>query len=109
MFKISSLFISVAVIAFFVWALLPNSSNARYTRACTPVQWAGNVVVTGASFIYPEGEASTQKFVDHAAYACRFTLWRLFDEKDYLAWKKKQEEQAQQSSRVLSPTQEATQ
>lgn len=95
MFKISSLFISVAVIAFFVWLLLPNSVNERYARACQPVNWAGNVVLTAASFIYPDGEVGVKHFTDGADYACQFALWRLFDEADYKAWKASQNQKNQ--------------
>ncbi len=88
MFNIGSFIVAILVMVFFTWILLPSNSNERYSRACAPIQWTGNVAVSMASFIAPQGEAGTKKTFDSMDYACRFSIWRLFNEKDYQIWLK---------------------
>lgn len=76
--KTGGLFWFAAIVAFIGWVMLATQPNERFVRACTPVQWIGNVTLSVTAFVDPSGEAATKHFFTNTGYACRYMLWRLF-------------------------------
>ncbi len=67
-----------ALVAFLGWVMLSTSPSERFTRACAPVKWTGNVTLSIAAVMDPSGEAATRQFFAKSDYVCRYALWRLF-------------------------------
>lgn len=73
------------LIAFFAgWVVIAGSAEKRIERVCEPAHWAGNIAVSITQLISFGSADSVQAFFDKSNYSCRFTVWRLIYEKDYL-------------------------
>jgi hypothetical protein len=88
MFKLSSFFLSVCFVIFIAWTFMPTDVHVRLERACKPVDWAGNIVLSMTAFVYPSGQASVDAFFKKTDYACQYSIWRLIYEED---WKSQQQ------------------
>lgn len=73
--------------------MLAPTPSQRIVRTCTPINWGGNLVVSITQLVTPKYQASVQHAFEKLDYGCRFSLWRLFYEKEYL----KQEREAVQN------------
>ncbi len=71
------------ILAFIVWIFLAPQPDVRMQRACSPVQWGGNVVTSLAALSTPAAELYVQTGMDKMTYGCEYSLWRLFYQKQY--------------------------
>lgn len=71
------------LLGFIVWIFLSPNPDTRIERACSPVQWSGNVATSLAALTTPAFELSVQGGMDKLDYGCQFTIWRLFYQKEY--------------------------
>lgn len=94
MFKISSFLFSMVFVFFIGWVVMPTDHHVRLERACKPVDWTGNVVLSMTAFIKPSGQSTVDTFFKKTDYACQYALWRLMYEED---WKAEQRETGSQS------------
>lgn len=76
----------VLFVVFAVWIVLAQGSTARIERACEPVNWIGNIAVsiTALSGANTKNQDSVQGVINQFNYGCRYSIWRLFFEKEYL-------------------------
>jgi len=88
MFKLSSLFLSMAFLLFVGWIFLATDPHERLDRGCRPVDWTGNLVLSLSAFVYPQGQTAVDATFKKIDYACQYTVWRLIYEED---WKAQQE------------------
>jgi hypothetical protein len=91
MFKISSLIFSMMFVFYVGWIMTSTDPHDRLSRACSPVDWMGNITLSLTAFVKPDGQASVDAFFKKTDYACQYSLWRLFYEED---WKSQQSAQA---------------
>lgn len=76
--------LSALFIVFALWVAIGNGPGERIERSCKPVVWFGNLSVSVMQLIDPKFQNPTQRTFDKFDYGCRFSLWRLFFEKEYL-------------------------
>lgn len=70
-------------LAFVVWIFMAGDGSLRINRACRPVGWTGNVVVSLTALVLPSQQASVKAWSDKVEYGCRYSAWRLFYQDDY--------------------------
>ena len=75
-----------AIVAFVAWVLLAPGPMARIDRTCTPLQWAGSGIVSLTALTAPKYEIDVQDGTHRVVYGCRYSLWRLFSQKNYDAY-----------------------
>lgn len=75
---------NLAVLLYIIWVFLGGSPDDRMQRTCQPILWAGNVTQSLTALTLPEYGQSVTKAFDNVDYACQYTLWRLFYEKDFI-------------------------
>lgn len=74
----------LAFMVFVVWVVIAASNDARIERTCRPVLWLGNISVSMASLVNSNKEEYVQHIFNKMNYGCRYTIWRLLFEKEYL-------------------------
>ena len=72
------------LVLFAIWVTLGNGPEQRIERSCKPVVWMGNVSVSIVQLISYKYQDKAQAAFDGFDYGCRFSVWRLFYEKEYL-------------------------
>lgn len=72
--------------AFLAWVFVSTDPHERLNRACQPVDWLGNIVISFEAFVYPEAQEGTKRFFDRTEYMCEYSLWRLVYEKEWKAY-----------------------
>jgi hypothetical protein len=92
MFKLSSFFLSICFVVFMAWIFMSTDVHERLDRACKPVDWTGNVVLSMAAFVAPKSQTSVDAFFKKTDYACQYTIWRLIYEDE---WKAQQQTENQ--------------
>ncbi len=96
------------LLGFIVWIFLSPNPDTRIERACSPVQWGGNVATSLAALTTPAFETSVQGGMDKLDYGCQYAIWRLFYQKEYnaylLAQRKATASTASAASAVSTPS-----
>lgn len=72
------------LVLFIAWVILGDGPEQRIERSCKPAVWLGNLSVSIVQLIDPKYQDKTQAAFDSFDYGCRFSVWRLFYEKEYL-------------------------
>ncbi len=90
-FEYVFIILGIMFIAYVALGLRVNQGMGAVDNFCQPINWAGNVAVSIAAQVDPHTENITHKSMTHLHYSCEYIGWRLFFEKQYLAWKKQQE------------------
>lgn len=85
MFKISSLIFTMCFVFYIGWIVVSTDPHQRLDRACRPVNWTGNIVLSMAAFVAPSSQSTVDAAFKKGDYACQYSLWRLLYEDD---WKK---------------------
>ena len=81
--KIFSILFGGLVVVWIVWCFTTPNVDLRLMRACRPVDWTGNVVVSLTAFAGPTWEADVQHTFDRMDYMCRYVIWRLVYGQDW--------------------------
>ena len=81
--RVFSSLLGISIIIFTCWIFLAPNKDYRIARACQPVDWFGNISESMVALIYPSIWDQTERTFDSIEYACRYTVWRLFWQKDY--------------------------
>lgn len=72
------------LILFVLWVAIGNGAEDRIVRSCKPVVWFGNLSVSVVQLIDPDYQDAAQEAFDRMDYGCRYSIWRLLYEKEYL-------------------------
>ncbi len=80
------------------WIFIADNSQVRIERACAPTLWFGNVSTSLTALTLSEYQQNVEDGFKTVDYACRFTVWRLFFEQEYLDWMAQQEAMKQQQA-----------
>lgn len=72
------------LVVFIAWVILGDGPEQRIERSCKPTVWLGNVSVSFVQLVSPKFQDKAQEAFDKFDYGCRFSVWRLFYEKEYL-------------------------
>lgn len=86
-----SMLLIMLSIVFIAWIFIPGEPSERTNRACSPVLWAGKVVVSGTDLINQDYSPPTTRFFEEANYSCRYMVWKTFY---YESWVESQAEEA---------------
>lgn len=84
-------FISALLVVFLVWIVIATNSTTRIERACQPFLWTGKFMESVFLLTYERGAETVVRKANQFDYGCRYTLWRLFFEEEYLEKKKRDE------------------
>lgn len=72
-----------ALVAFIAWVFLAPDPSVRISRACRPLHWASNGVVSLTALTAPKYEVSAQNGGNRVVYGCEYSVWRLFYQHEY--------------------------
>lgn len=75
---------TVLLLFFAAWIAIADGPEERMARSCKPVVWTGNLTVSLTLLMFPKYQDSVQTAFDKFDYGCRYSLWRLFYEREYL-------------------------
>ena len=95
--------VSLSVLAFLVWVLLASSPRDRLDRACRPVDWGGNILVSLSALFSADNIPAIQKFIANTDYSCQYTLWRLFYEDDFKQALRKKQQKGSEAGDLAAP------
>lgn len=76
--------VGVALLAWITWIVLATSHDERIERTCQPTLWLGNITTSLVALTVPDYQDQVERAFDSIDYACRYTVWRLIYEDDYL-------------------------
>lgn len=79
----STLF-GVALLIWVAWIILATDHVARIERTCQPILWAGNAITSIIALTVPAYQDKVDASFARLDYGCRYTVWRLVYEQDYL-------------------------
>lgn len=99
--------VTILMVMYIGWIFLASDSQVRIERVCHPVVWGGNVAVSVTSLTFNDSQDSVQEAFNNLDYGCRFTVWRLFYEKEYLEALEKQKLLEEQGLQPVQPGGEA--
>lgn len=98
----SGSFFAIAFIVWVGWIVLATSSEARIGRFCKPVLWTGNVATSVTALTVSKYQDNVESAFDSFDYGCRFSVWRLLYEDE---WLDEKEERSRDMPRDLSTPQ----
>lgn len=75
----------LTILGFILWIFFTSNPLTRIDRACSPINWAGNVTVSLTALTVPKYQDDMQKWFTKFDYGCQYTIWRLFYQKEYNA------------------------
>lgn len=79
-----STLLGIALAALVAWVAVATDPQERIERACQPVLWTGNVMTSLTALTVPQYQDHVDSGFESADYACRYTVWRLFYEQEWL-------------------------
>lgn len=65
------------------WIFIASNAEERIEKACRPVGWTGNVVVSVVALTVPSQQVSVQGWFNKFEYGCQYLTWRVFYQNDY--------------------------
>lgn len=84
MAKGSSIF-GALFIMWLVWIFMASGNEHRIERVCQPVVWTGNVFTSLAALTASDkNQQQVNNVFVKFDYGCRYTVWRLFFESEWL-------------------------
>jgi len=82
--------IGILMVLWIGWIVLATSQEERIGRFCQPVIWTGNVATSLTALTVSKYQGNVEEAFDSFDYGCRYSVWRLFYEEQ---WLEHQEEQ----------------
>lgn len=79
-----STLIGAALLVWVAWIVLATGHDERIERTCQPVLWVGNVFTSLVALTASDYQDTVEGAFESADYGCRYTVWRLVYEDDYL-------------------------
>src|SRR5690554_4729251 len=81
--QIKELILGIPVLMFVLWIFMAPLPQQRIERACSPIEWVGNVATSSTALTTQDNTATAMKWSDKLNYSCQYMIWRLFYQKQY--------------------------
>lgn len=75
---------ALLMVIFACWILLASSQEERINRSCYPIVWFGNILESIALLTVESWAEGVKEQALDVDYGCRYVVWRVFYEDDYL-------------------------
>lgn len=83
MMRGGSLF-GILLVVWIGWIVLATSEEQRIGRFCQPVLWTGNIFTSITALTVSKYQGKVEEAFEGFDYGCRYSVWRLFYEKEWL-------------------------
>lgn len=76
----------VLILVFVFYCALGKQGEQRYARICSPFSVTANLFTSIAALLYDGSEVPVKEVFDNITYGCKYTVWRLNNEKEWQAY-----------------------
>lgn len=76
----------VLCLVFVFYCALGKQGEQRYSRICSPFSVTSNLFTSIAALLYDGSEVRVKEIFDNITYGCKYTVWRLNNEKEWQAY-----------------------
>jgi hypothetical protein len=78
---------ALIMMIFGCWVLLAGAQEERINRSCQPILWFGNVLESVALLTVDSWSDAVKEQTLDLDYGCRYVVWRVFYEEEYLEFR----------------------
>lgn len=82
--QIKEMLIGLPLLMFVVWIFAAPLPQERIERACSPIEWVGNLATSTTALTKEDSAATAGRWSDKLNYSCKYMIWRLFYQKQYI-------------------------